>query len=71
RDVADEVEADLMVMGTVCRTGIAGVLIGNTAETVLSDINCSLLALKPEGFQSPVRRSGSVFKEEKEPLPFV
>ncbi|EMI56059.1 universal stress protein [Rhodopirellula sallentina] len=71
RDVADEVEADLMVMGTVCRTGIAGVLIGNTAETVLSDINCSLLALKPDGFQSPVQRSGSVFNEEDEPLPLV
>lgn len=54
RSVADEIEADLMVMGTVCRTGAAGFLIGNTAESVLSDITCSVLALKPIGFVSPI-----------------
>jgi nucleotide-binding universal stress UspA family protein len=46
---------DLLVMGTVARTGIAGYVIGNTAETVLARANCSLLAIKPEGFVSPVR----------------
>ncbi|MCM2369857.1 universal stress protein [Aporhodopirellula aestuarii] len=71
RDVADEVEADLLVMGTVCRTGVAGLLIGNTAETVVSDINCSLLALKPDGFVSPVALSGSVSSKEDEPLPLI
>jgi len=45
---------DLLVMGTVCRTGIAGFLIGNTAEEVLNDVDCSVLALKPEGFVTPV-----------------
>jgi nucleotide-binding universal stress UspA family protein len=54
RSVADDIEADLLVMGTVCRTGAAGFLIGNTAETVLNHITCSILALKPEGFVSPV-----------------
>ncbi len=71
RDVTDEVEADLIVMGTVCRTGISGVLIGNTAETVISDISCSLLALKPEDFRSPVAPSGSVLTQEDEPLPLI
>ncbi|QEG01761.1 Universal stress protein E [Stieleria maiorica] len=52
--VADEIEADLVVMGTVCRTGVAGFLIGNTAENLLSAMKCSVLALKPEGFQSPI-----------------
>ena len=37
RDVSDKIRADLLVMGTVCRTGVAGFLIGNTAETVLGD----------------------------------
>lgn len=46
---------DLIVMGTVCRTGIAGLLIGNTAETVLRRVNRSVLALKPDGFVSPVK----------------
>ena len=55
RSVADRIEADLMVMGTVCRTGAAGFLIGNTAETVLADITCSILAMKPAGFVTPVQ----------------
>lgn len=50
-----ELGADLLVMGTVARTGIAGLIIGNTAETVLDGVNCSVLALKPDGFVSPVR----------------
>jgi universal stress protein E len=55
RSVVDDVEADLLVMGTVSRTGIAGFLIGNTAENVLAGLTCSVLALKPEGFVSPVK----------------
>ncbi len=46
--------ADLLVMGTVGRTGIPGLLIGNTAETVLSRVSCSVLTLKPSPFVSPV-----------------
>ena len=52
--VATNIKADLVVMGTVARTGIAGVVIGNTAETVLSQLQCSVLAIKPKGFVSPV-----------------
>lgn len=52
--VATEIKADLVVMGTVARTGIAGVVIGNTAETVLSQLQCSVLAIKPKDFVSPV-----------------
>ena len=44
-----------MVMGTVCRTGVAGFFIGNTAENVLHQVNCSVLAVKPQGFVSPVK----------------
>ncbi len=45
---------DLVVMGTVARTGIMGLLIGNTAETILDQLDCSVLAVKPEGFLTPV-----------------
>ena len=45
---------DLLVSGTVCRTGIAGFFIGNTAEKVLSEVNCSVLTVKPNGFVTPV-----------------
>jgi len=41
-------------MGTVNRAGIAGLLIGNTAEKVLRQVDCSTLAVKPEGFITPV-----------------
>lgn len=45
---------DLVVMGTVGRGGIAGLLFGNTAERVLRRLPCSVLAVKPDGFVSPV-----------------
>ena len=45
---------DLIVMGTVTRTGIAGFFIGDTAEHVLQQVRCSVLTVKPEGFVSPV-----------------
>ncbi len=50
---------DLLVMGTVCRTGLSGFIIGNTAEKVLSEVNCSVLTVKPEGFVTPVTLEGS------------
>lgn len=46
---------DLIVMGTVCRTGISGYVIGNTAETILDSVHCSALTIKPEGFKSPIQ----------------
>ncbi len=53
--LARTLRADLIVMGTVARTGIPGLIIGNTAESILSDIDCSLLAVKPDGFVTPIR----------------
>jgi len=47
-------KADLLVMGTVCRTGVPGFFVGNTAEKVLQHLGCSLLAVKPKGFVTPV-----------------
>jgi len=46
---------DVLVMGTLGRTGISGFIIGNTAENVVQKLECSLLALKPGGFVSPVK----------------
>jgi len=45
---------DILVMGTLARTGIKGFIMGNTAEGILNELTCSLLAFKPEGFVSPV-----------------
>ena len=46
---------NLLVMGTVARDGVSGLIIGNTAETVLDVVRCSVLAVKPPGFVSPIR----------------
>jgi len=54
-EVATQSSADLIVMGTVCRTGLAGLLVGNTAEHLLGSVTCGVLAIKPKGFVSPVR----------------
>jgi len=51
---AKQLGAELVVMGTVGRTGVPGFLIGNTAESILNQLDCSVLALKPEGFVSPI-----------------
>jgi universal stress protein E len=54
RDAVAHLDPDLLVMGTVSRTGIAGLLVGSTAERMLDQVDCSILALKPDGFLSPV-----------------
>jgi universal stress protein E len=46
---------DLLVMGTIGRAGMEGILIGNTAERLLPEVDCSVLAVKPPGFISPVK----------------
>lgn len=46
---------DMVVMGTVARTGIPGFTIGNTAENILNNLSCGMFALKPNGFISPIK----------------
>lgn len=45
---------ELLTMGTIARTGISGVFMGNTAERLLPLVPCSILAVKPASFVSPV-----------------
>ncbi|GLX82308.1 universal stress protein UspE [Thalassotalea eurytherma] len=49
-NMANELDAELVILGTVGRTGISAALIGNTAEHVIDRLNCDVLALKPDGF---------------------
>ena len=58
-EMIDKLQADLVIMGTVARAGIAGLLIGNTAEAVFEQVQCSLLAVKPPEFVSPVKLPSS------------
>lgn len=52
--LAQQLEVDVVVMGTVARTGIPGLIMGNTAEEILEQLDCSVLAIKPPGFVTPI-----------------
>ena len=47
--------ADLIVLGAALRGGIPGLLHGSTAEKVMQEVNCSILAIKPDDFVSPIK----------------
>ena len=49
-------DADLLVIGTIARTGVPGLIIGNTAEDVLNTVECAVVTVKPPGFVSPLSR---------------
>ncbi len=51
--MSEQLDAELVILGTIGRTGISAALIGNTAEHVIDRLNCDVLALKPEGYVSP------------------
>lgn len=53
--ITNKKKTDLLIMGTVGRTGISGFFIGNTADSVLHQVDCSILAIKPDGFVTPVK----------------
>lgn len=45
--LARQVDATLAVIGSVGRSGLAGAMLGNTAETILDEMDCDMLVLKP------------------------
>lgn len=55
-DFVDKHEVDVVVIGTQGRSGISGVLLGNTAERLLPHLHASLVAVKPAGYVSPYER---------------
>ncbi|MCH2187118.1 universal stress protein [Myxococcota bacterium] len=52
-EAVERLKPDVVVLGTVSRTGISGILVGNTAEQLLSSLDCSLLVEKPADFIAP------------------
>ena len=56
-DVANRLNSELVVIGTVGRTGLSAALVGNTAEHVIDSLDCDVLALKPDGYVSPLAKS--------------
>jgi universal stress protein E len=44
---------DCLILGTVCRTGLAAFWLGNTAEDVMPRVDCDLLLLRPQDYFDP------------------
>lgn len=45
---ADELNATLVILGSVGRTGLSAALLGNTAEQVIDKLSCDVLVLRPD-----------------------
>ncbi|HCU64366.1 MAG TPA: universal stress protein UspE [Rheinheimera sp.] len=46
--VAQNLDAEMLVIGTIGRTGLSAAIIGNTAEHVIDRLDCDVLALRPD-----------------------
>ena len=51
----DDFQIDLVIMGTSARSGLSNLVLGNTAERMISHMKCSVIAVKPHDFECPVR----------------
>jgi nucleotide-binding universal stress UspA family protein len=49
----DQLDASLVVLGMTARSAMGRAVLGETTERLLAHTRCSLLALKPPGFQCP------------------
>lgn len=63
-DLAEQLQAGVVILGTLGRTGISGAFIGNTAEHVIDHLKCDLLAIKPDGFICPIEHKDNADKPE-------
>jgi nucleotide-binding universal stress UspA family protein len=64
-----ESQIDVVVMGSVGRRGVPGMLIGNTAELLLAKLRCSILVVKPDDFVSPIKARGQRTATRMPPVP--
>ncbi|QTF08396.1 universal stress protein UspE [Brenneria izadpanahii] len=63
-DLAEHLQAGVVVLGSLGRTGLSAAFIGNTVEHVIDHLKCDLLAIKPDDFVSPVTQEGEA-EEDK------
>lgn len=54
QDFVTEADVRLVILGTLARSGVAGIFIGNTAESVLDELSCDVLTVKQPGYVTPV-----------------
>ncbi|GAC14678.1 universal stress protein [Aliiglaciecola lipolytica] len=44
-NVVKQIDAQMVILGTVARKGVSAFFLGNTAESILAELNCEVLAL--------------------------
>ena len=54
--IASKLDAEMVVIGTIGRTGLSAAIIGNTAEHVIDRLDCDVLAVKPANFVCPLQK---------------
>ena len=52
--VANEIHADLVVLGDLAHTGLTRFVVESTAEAIMRQLHCSVLIIKPPDFVTPV-----------------
>ncbi|MBN1383002.1 MAG: universal stress protein [Deltaproteobacteria bacterium] len=70
-NAASEVGADLMVMGSLGKTGLLRFLMGSVAEKVARELPCSLIMMKAHGMieeDVPDRKKSGKLRKRYEPL---
>ncbi|WP_428776008.1 universal stress protein [Vibrio sp.] len=55
----DDNSVDLVILGSMSRSGVSGFVMGNTAESMINQLGCSVLTLKPDSFKSPILNDDS------------
>ncbi len=53
-DLAEHLQAGVVVLGSIGRTGLSAAFLGNTTEQVIDHLKCDLLAIKPDDFECPI-----------------
>jgi universal stress protein E len=65
---AEEIDADLVVLGSAGHKGLAGILIGSTAEAIVTRMARSVAVVKPTGYVSPVRPMEAAAARQGDPV---
>ena len=53
--LAKDLKTEVVILGSIGRSGISAALIGNTAEHIIDRLDCDLLAIKPDDFVCPIK----------------
>jgi len=59
-EIAEELKANIVVMGAVARSRLQQAIVGSTAEMTLDSFSCDVVIVKPAGFASPIKADANI-----------